>query len=308
MAIIAVDEGGSVGFVDRSQAERRDRRRDAAPPRRPVVDITAGVAIAIVLVFVAPAALRLVTPGVVLVPGSAGPAAGTVDPAPQLGPEYPPLPADSRYPSRVLPPVRTAATGDHAYVGTRPDGSPITFDPCRPVHYVINQDEVPDAGGQLVRAALAEISAATGLAFVDDGATTERISEDREPVQPLRYGERWAPVLVDWVDDAEITAPGEEVFGVTFPHVIAPSGTASARYVTGSVGLYRAWFTHALTDPAAAAVARGVVLHELGHLVGLDHVKDPAQVMHATSETVGLADGDRAGLAAVGAGECHPDT
>jgi hypothetical protein len=110
------------------------------------------------------------------------------------------------------------------------------------------------------------------------------------------------------VDDAEITAPGEELFGVTFPHVIAPNGTASARYVTGSVGLNRAWFAHALADPAAAAVARGVVLHELGHLVGLDHVKDPAQVMHATSDTVGLADGDRAGLAAVGAGACHSDT
>jgi hypothetical protein len=115
-------------------------------------------------------------------------------------------------------------------------------------------------------------------------------------------------VLVDRVDGGEITSPDDEVFGVTIPHVVAPSGTASARCATGSVGLNRAWFAHALTDPAAAAVARGVVLHELGHLVGLDHVKDPGQVMHATSETVGLADGDREGLAAVGAGECHYDT
>ena len=46
-----------------------------------------------------------------------------------------------------------------------------------------------------------------------------------------------------------------------------------------------------------------VLLHELGHLVGLDHVDDPAQLMAPTpgfGEVV-LGEGDRAGLAAVGA-------
>jgi hypothetical protein len=266
------------------------------------------VAIAVVLVVVAPAAFRLATPGVVVVPGSASPVAGAVSPPPQAGSEFPPLPADSLYPSRVLPPVVTAATGDRAFIGTHPDGSPIGFDPCRPVHWVLNPDGAPEGGEQLLRGAVAEISAATGLAFVDDGITTERVGEARAPVQPQRYGERWAPVLIDWVDDSELSYDGEEVFGRTSPHVIAPSGTASARQVTGWVALNRGWFIHALTEPGTAAVARGIVLHELGHLVGLDHVKDSTQVMHATSDTTGLGDGDREGLAMAGAGTCYPDT
>jgi hypothetical protein len=72
------------------------------------------------------------------------------------------------------------------------------------------------------------------------------------------------------------------------------------------VGLSRTWFAESLADPETAAVARGVVLHELAHLVGLDHVEDPAEV--ATSATVALGPGDRQGLAAVGAGACHFDT
>jgi Matrixin len=161
----------------------------------------------------------------------------------------------------------------------------------------------------MLREAVAEISAATGLAFVDDGVTTERVADDREPVQPQRYGDRWAPVLVDWVDNSEVAYPDDEVYGVASRYMVAPSGTPdSARYVTGWVGLNRAWFTEALADPGRAAVARGIMLHELGHLVGLDHVKDPTHVMHATSETTGLADGDREGLAIAGAGSCYADT
>jgi len=293
-----------IGFVRKPQVPRR-----VVGPRGQSVYITAGVAIAVVLVIVAPAALRLAAPGVVVVPGSASPVAGTPDPQPQTRSEYPPLPADSRYPERVLPQVRPAVTGERAFNSTHPDGTPTRFDPCRPLHWVLNPDGMPDGGEQLLREAVAEISAATGLAFVDDGRTTERVSDDRESVQPQRYGERWAPVLVDWVDNSEVAYPDEEVFGVASRTVVTPSGTpASARYVTGWVALNRAWFTDALTDPGRAGIARGIMLHELAHLVGLDHVKDPTQVMHATSETSGLGDGDREGLAIAGAGSCYADT
>jgi predicted Zn-dependent protease len=50
---------------------------------------------------------------------------------------------------------------------------------------------------------------------------------------------------------------------------------------------------------------RAIVLHELGHVVGLAHVDDPRELMYG--DNVGLLDfgaGDRAGLARVGSGSC----
>jgi predicted Zn-dependent protease len=52
-----------------------------------------------------------------------------------------------------------------------------------------------------------------------------------------------------------------------------------------------------------------VVLHEFGHLVGLDHVPDPHQLMYKqpTVHPGGFADGDRRGLALLSGGPCFRD-
>ena len=49
--------------------------------------------------------------------------------------------------------------------------------------------------------------------------------------------------------------------------------------------------------------------HEFGHLVGLDHVDDPTQLMYpSTSPAVStFGGGDLAGLAALGSGACAPN-
>ena len=54
------------------------------------------------------------------------------------------------------------------------DGSsPIAYDPCRPIHYVIRESGSPPNGTQLIASAVASVSAATGLEFVYDGTTAE---------------------------------------------------------------------------------------------------------------------------------------
>ncbi len=312
-----------MGLVQKLQARRRyrrmaralaeldrvDRRHGlgapvAAPPRpRPRIDLTAGVAIGVVATFlVLAAAFRMGA-----VAGSPAPAQDVPTAAELAAAGYPPLPADASF-RRLLPEVVAAGDGEHAFIATAPDGSPVGFDPCRPVHYVVNPDGMPEGGLALLQDAVAEISAATGLAFVHDGFTAERISPAREPVQPQRYGERWAPVLIAWAGDEELAFAGTDLAGLASPYDVAPAGLGSERYVTGWVALNSGWFAAALSDPAEVVVARGVVLHELGHLVGLDHVADPAQVMTETSTPTRLGSGDREGLAAVGAGECRSDT
>jgi predicted Zn-dependent protease len=56
-------------------------------------------------------------------------------------------------------------------------------------------------------------------------------------------------------------------------------------------------------------VARAVILHELGHLVGLDHTTDPRQLMYSESQ-FGVTDygaGDLHGLAVLGTQACYPN-
>ena len=51
-----------------------------------------------------------------------------------------------------------------------------------------------------------------------------------------------------------------------------------------------------------------VLRHEVGPLIGLDHVEDKAALMHPSDGTqTTWGPGDRAGLAILGAGECQPD-
>ena len=55
--------------------------------------------------------------------------------------------------------------------------------------------------------------------------------------------------------------------------------------------------------------ARAVLLHELGHLVGLAHVTDPYQVMYQSNAypLPSYRGGDRRGLQLLGAGRCFTD-
>lgn len=204
------------------------------------------------------------------------------------------------------PPAAAASGSYRFHESPDPEQEMVAFDPCRPVHYVVRPDGAPPDGPQLIAEAVAEISAATGLRFVDDGTTDENPDAEREPYQPERYGRQWAPVLVAWSDPAEVPGLAGDVAGLAGPAARqAPGGPFV--YVTGQVMLDAPDLRRALEHPGGAAGVRGVIQHELGHVVGLDHVDDPHQLMHPSSRGVpGLAAGDRAGLARLGAGQCAP--
>lgn len=200
------------------------------------------------------------------------------------------------------------AGGEYAFVGVQADGvTPVGYDPCRPVHYVIRPDNAPAGGEQLVRDAVARVSAVTGLEFVYDGPTDEAPAERRSLFQPDRYGDRWAPVLVSWQTEAENPDFLTDTVGEAGSATVTIAGRPKV-FVTGMVGLDAAAFAEYLADPDDVPLARAVVLHELGHLVGLDHVSDPGQLMYPeTRDAVDFAPGDLTGLARLGAGECVPE-
>jgi hypothetical protein len=204
-------------------------------------------------------------------------------------------------------PPTPAAGGAHAFALTQADGTtPVPYDPCRVVHYAIRPHGSPEGGEELVHAAVARVSRVTGLVFVYDGPTDEAPSPERAAFQPARYGDRWAPVLVAWQTEGENPALAGDTVGEAGSLAVS-LGDGPRVYVTGTVSLDAGQFPEITAN--SPATASGVVLHELAHLVGLDHVDDDSQLLYP--ETVpGVTDyaaGDLTGLSRLGQGPCVPE-
>lgn len=212
---------------------------------------------------------------------------------------------EADHPLGVAP--RPGPSAAYRYMNTQQDKvTPVAYDPCRPIHYVTRPDGAPPGGEALIAAAVARASSATGLRFVNDGHTTEAASSQRQAFQPDRYGDRWAPVLFVWE-----TADEQPDFGVDVAGLAGSAqfswGDHPAVYVTGAVQLDATKLGKELAHPQGNLRVQAVILHEIGHLVGLDHVNDQAQLMYPRGGTLtDYGTGDRAGLATLGSGTCAP--
>ena len=64
-------------------------------------------------------------------------------------------------------------------------GTPTRWDPCEPIHYVVNAELAPPGSVEDVHEAVRRVSGATRIAFVYEGPTDEEVSR-RGPVRSLR--------------------------------------------------------------------------------------------------------------------------
>ena len=184
----------------------------------------------------------------------------------------------------------------------------MAYDPCRPVHYVVPPDNAPAGSEGLVQEAVAAVSAATGLQFIDDGTTTEAPSEERDLYQPELYGKTWAPVLITWTSPEEIPGLTGDVAGLGGSDYAQAPGQPLV-YVAGQVQLDAPDAAVSLGYPDGPAYLRATIMHELAHVVGLDHVDDSGELMYAENVgRVSFGAGDLAGLALLGAGPARPDS
>ncbi len=201
-----------------------------------------------------------------------------------------------------------ADTGDatgrgYRFLQTRDDGQPVRWSTCEPIEYVVRPDGEPAGARRLLEESIARLEDASGLRFSFAGTTDEGPTKRRQPYQPDRYGARWAPVLVAYSDPDEDARLAGQAAGYGGPSYVS-LGQGTPRYVSGSVVLD----TEQMTSMGGEEATRAVMLHELGHVLGLAHVEDRGQLMNPVlygRRVTELQEGDRAGLQALGAGRCY---
>ena len=207
----------------------------------------------------------------------------------------------------------------YSFFAVRDDGcTPVRFNPCEPVHYVQNAAGAPPTGVADVQEAFRQLSAATGITFVDEGLTDE--TERRRAYLPERYGQRWAPILVSWMhfgerqasDDPAIQVVGRGigvrvndvlVSGVLTLNIDAVTDKQAGTPVEGGFG-----------PPVGSGVGSigpknvtwgRVILHELAHVAGLGHTRDKGAIMYPetadqTGRPAAYKEPDLAGLRFLG--------
>lgn len=214
-------------------------------------------------------------------PGPGAPAPGTTEPTDQVA--GPIGPADA-----------------YTLFDTGRPGSVFRWDPCRPVRYRVHLGEAPAHVAAVVARAVGRLSAATGLTFEDLGLTAYT-------------GSAGDPTQAGWPTDTDLllTVAGERdvpelagaPVGYATLHRSAWSG-ADARIQRAEVVLEREYLRSGDSTGAEAGDVGQLVMHELGHAVGLAHSADRTQVMYPRigGDRLDYQAGDLSGLARVGAG------
>ena len=173
---------------------------------------------------------------------------------------------------------------EYAFLDVLADGTPVAY-PCGPIGVVVDSDGGPDDWRAQVDEALDAVGVASEYELVDlsDAPASEQ-------VEPL--------IRIRWSDAAADRSLAGSVVGRAGSYVDVGD---SRHYAGGRVVLdTQGSGTYAAEDRQAT------LQHELGHVLGLDHVGSPYELMATGQErqTSQFGPGDRLGLTALQEASC----
>lgn len=189
----------------------------------------------------------------------------------------------------------------------------LRWNPCQTITYKVNVSAVPAARRaavvQQLQAGVAKLSSALStssgrVTFAYRGTTTE---VPRTSTIDRQSAELIIAVTTPRSTDVKI---GNGVLGYGGYTYWTWSSTSASGAKTYGAAISRGWvvldvtgFLRLRSGFGAGLTQGNVVLHELAHSMGLDHVRDARQIMYPTltpSAPSGYGAGDRAGLAKLG--------
>jgi hypothetical protein len=173
-------------------------------------------------------------------------------------------------------------------------GAPGRWDPCVPISWRLYKPGAPKGAVALLKKSFNKVSAITGLVFEYRGYAPRSAVRGGTAGITIGFMPRSSMLEVEGVPDASGSA-SLSGFEMADGRIV---------YTSATVTLLRSRFS----PRAKVSVWEPLILHELGHAVGLDHVDDRSQVMYPYEQSFrSYQYGDEAGLKLLGAAAgCNP--
>jgi len=174
---------------------------------------------------------------------------------------------------------------DYDFVHGSTVGSNYRFNPCEKIRYRLNTADVGPEAKPLIKLALTQVTWATGIRFKQVGKTR---------LIPYNMGKRkryprGTDLVIAFATHAEVPDfVRRSAAGFGGPRWLFPARNSSGRRVwmtteagvTLSTDYWNNGFAHSFFDNTRATIGE-LILHEVGHAVGLDHVPGaPQEIMN----------------------------
>jgi hypothetical protein len=223
-------------------------------------------------------------------------------------------------PKRLLPTVGYNGNGQFRFLSYDTEGNPTGFhSPCEPIRYEVNPANEPEGAREVLEAAIQSMRYYTGLQFEFVGETDELIQHN----EPIPVVNPPSTLLINYYPTEVLEALPKHEDYEHVENVAGWGGPRSYQDLNPGKQQYRALGgVMALdADYIAEDVSKGawgeprgratfaLMIHELAHVVGLDHVDSKSEIMYfdAKEDVWEFQGGDQEGLSIAGQGACGSD-